>query len=340
MKKILIIGAGPAGLTAAYELLKRGGFEVCVFEESGVFGGISRTVNYNGNRMDMGGHRFFSKMSEVNDWWAKMLPPQSAPAKDDILLNRAVPLSPDGRNPETEDAVMLTRHRVSRILFDAKFYDYPVSLKMQTLANMGFFTTLAVGFSYLHSVFHKLSETNLENFYINRFGRKLYELFFEYYTENLWGRHPSEIDASWGAQRVKGLSISAVFKDIFGKMFAKKNRKVETSLIEEFKYPKLGPGQLWDITAEKVREMGGEIVLNARVVRLKRGEGRNRNCGQHRDFVNADKRFGCRNEQCSERHCADCFGLAVSRLYDARRFGEKARAQEQNRAQDGGQHRA
>ena len=275
MKKILIIGAGPAGLTAAYELLKRGSFEVCVLEESGVFGGISRTVNYNGNRMDMGGHRFFSKMSEVNDWWAKMLPPQSAPAKDDILLNRAVPLSPDGRNPETEDAVMLTRHRVSRILFDAKFYDYPVSLKMQTLANMGFFTTLAVGFSYLHSVFHKLSETNLENFYINRFGRKLYELFFEYYTENLWGRHPSEIDASWGAQRVKGLSISAVFKDIFGKMFAKKNRKVETSLIEEFKYPKLGPGQLWDITAEKVREMGGEIVLNARVVRLKRGESGN-----------------------------------------------------------------
>ena len=273
MKKILIIGAGPAGLTAAYEILtKAKDFEVVVFEESDVFGGISRTVNHNGNRMDMGGHRFFSKMKEVNDWWEKMLPPQSAPSKDDILLGRTVPLSKGGRDPEKENAVMLTRHRVSRILFDSKFYDYPVSLKMQTLRNMGFLNTLKVGFSYLHSASHKLPETNLENFYINRFGRKLYEMFFEYYTENLWGRHPSEIDASWGAQRVKGLSISAVLKDIFGKIFKGKNRKVETSLIEEFKYPKLGPGQLWDITAEKVAELGGKIIMGAKVVSLHKNE--------------------------------------------------------------------
>ena len=142
------------------------------------------------------------------------MPVQGSPSKDDILLQREVSLDKGGPNPESENAVMLIRHRVSRILFDSNFYDYPVSLKMSTLKNLGFFNTLKVGFSYLGSVFHKLPETNLENFYINRFGRKLYELFFEYYTENLWGRHPREIDASWGAQRVKGLSISAVIKRI------------------------------------------------------------------------------------------------------------------------------
>ena len=203
MKKALIIGAGPAGLTAAYELLKKGkDVEVVVFEESDCFGGISRTVEYKGNRMDMGGHRFFSKIPEVNAWWDQMLPMQGAPSYDDTVLDREVPLQKNGPDPEKEDRVMLTRHRVSRILFDDKFYDYPVSLKMETLKNMGFITTMKVGF-------------NLENFYINRFGRKLYSMFFEYYTENLWGRHPSEIDASWGAQRVKGLSITAILKDIF-----------------------------------------------------------------------------------------------------------------------------
>ena len=273
MNKILIIGAGPAGLTAAYELLEKSkDYEVIVLEESGIFGGISRTVNYKGNRMDMGGHRFFSKMKEVNVWWEKLLPNQGSPSKDDIILKRNISLDIGGGhpNPETEDAVMLKRHRVSRILFDSKFYDYPVSLKMETLKNLGFLTTMKVGFSYLYSIFHKLPETNLENFYINRFGRKLYELFFEYYTENLWGRHPREIDASWGAQRVKGLSISAVLKDVFAKIFKKKNRKVETSLIEEFKYPKFGPGQLWEIAAEKVLELGGKIILNAKVVSLKK----------------------------------------------------------------------
>ena len=269
MKRILIIGAGPAGLTAAYEILSKSkDYEVIVFEESSAFGGISRTVNYKGNRMDMGGHRFFSKVPAVNEWWQKLLPLQGSPSKDDIILNRNIPLTNGGPNPEIENGVMLMRRRVSRILFDSNFYDYPISLKLSTLRNLGLLTTMKVGFSYLYSVFHKLPETNLENFYINRFGRKLYELFFEYYTENLWGRHPREIDASWGAQRVKGLSISAVLKDIFTKTIFKKNRKVETSLIEEFKYPKLGPGQLWDITALKVLEMGGKIITNAKVISL------------------------------------------------------------------------
>ena len=271
MKKALVIGAGPAGLTAAYELLtKSEDMEVMVFEESDCFGGISKTVEYKGNRMDMGGHRFFSKIPEVNAWWDKMLPMQGSATYDDILLNRPMPLTEGGPDPEKEDRVMLTRHRVSRILFDNKFYDYPVTLKMETLKNMGFFTTMKVGFSYLAAILHKKPEDNLENFYINRFGRQLYSMFFEYYTENLWGRHPSEIDASWGAQRVKGLSVVAIIKDIFGKIFKKKNRKVETSLIEEFKYPKLGPGQLWDVTAEEITKLGGTIIKNAKVTKLQK----------------------------------------------------------------------
>ena len=268
-KKVLVIGAGPAGLTAAYELLKKGkDFEVVVFEETEEFGGISKTVNYKGNRMDMGGHRFFSKIPEVNAWWDEMLPMQGSKSHDDIMLDRDSYVAKNGPDPEKEDRVMLTRHRVSRILFDDKFYDYPISLKPETFKNMGFVNTMKVGFSYLGAMIHKRPEDNLENFYINRFGRKLYSMFFEYYTENLWGRHPSEIDASWGAQRVKGLSIVAIIKDIFGKIFKKKNRKVETSLIEEFKYPKLGPGQLWDVTAAEVEKLGGKIIKNAKVTNV------------------------------------------------------------------------
>jgi protoporphyrinogen oxidase len=273
MKKALVIGAGPAGLTAAYELLtKSKDIEVIVFEESDCFGGISKTVNYKGNRMDMGGHRFFSKIPEVNEWWDKMLPMQGAPTYDDIILGRSMPLAKGGPDPEKEDRVMLTRHRVSRIYFDAKFYDYPISLKLETLKNFGFLTTMQVGFSYLASLIHKKKEDSLENFYINRFGRKLYSMFFEYYTENLWGRHPSEIDPSWGAQRTKGMSIMAILKDIIEKKLKKKNRKVETSLIEEFKYPKLGPGQLWDVTAAEVEKLGGTIIKNARVTRLHKNQ--------------------------------------------------------------------
>lgn len=273
MKKALIVGAGPAGLTAAYELLtKAKDIEVVVFEESDCFGGISKTVEYKGNRMDMGGHRFFSKMPEVNEWWNTMLPMQGKPARDDILLKRTAVLQAGGADPEKAERVMLLRHRVSRILFNSKFYDYPISLKLETFKNMGLLNTIKVGFSYAAALVHKLPEDSLENFYINRFGRRLYSMFFEYYTENLWGRHPKEIDASWGAQRVKGLSITAVLKDVFGRFFHKKNRKVETSLIEEFKYPKLGPGQLWDVTAAEVQKSGGTIIKNARVVKVHKNE--------------------------------------------------------------------
>ena len=268
-KEVLIIGAGPAGLTAAYELLSGpDGYHVTVFEETDMFGGISKTVNYKGNRMDMGGHRFFSKSPEVNAWWEKMMPMQGAPSKDDLLLDRDVPLAEGGPDPSREDIVMLARHRVSRIFFDGKFYDYPISLKPDTFRNMGFANTIRCGCSYLRAMAHKLPESSLENFYINSFGRKLYSMFFEYYTENLWGRHPSEIDASWGAQRTKGLSIGGILKDVFGKVVHLKNREVNTSLIEQFKYPKLGPGELWEVTAAKIEALGGTILRNAKVTKL------------------------------------------------------------------------
>ncbi|MBP3890758.1 MAG: NAD(P)/FAD-dependent oxidoreductase [Solobacterium sp.] len=271
MKKALIIGAGPAGLTAAYELLKQSkDYEVVVFEQSNTFGGISRTVNYKGNRMDMGGHRFFSKDPRVNDWWDKMLPKQGKPSSDDITLGRNVTLTAGGPDPETTDRVMLRRNRVSRIFFNRKFFDYPITLKVETFQNMGLGTTMVAGFSYLKSMIHKRQENSLEDFYVNRFGKKLYSMFFEHYTENLWGRHPSEIDPSWGAQRVKGVSIMAVLKNALDKQFGKKSDHVETSLIEEFSYPKLGPGQLWDVTAEEVVKLGGTILKNAKVVGVKK----------------------------------------------------------------------
>nr|WP_297706552.1 NAD(P)/FAD-dependent oxidoreductase [uncultured Butyrivibrio sp.] len=271
MKKALIIGAGPAGLTAAYELLtKSKDYQVIVFEETEQFGGISRTVNYKGNRMDMGGHRFFSKVPEVNEWWQKMLPLQGAPTYDDIVLDRPMKMAPGGPDPEKTDRVMLRRNRVSRIFFDRKFYDYPISLKVETFKNMGLLKTIACGFSYLHAMIFKRQENSLEDFYVNRFGKKLYSMFFEYYTENLWGRHPSEIDPSWGAQRVKGVSVLEVLRNAFRKKTGKQDGKVETSLIEEFSYPKLGPGQLWEVTAEEIKKLGGTIIMNAKVTGIRK----------------------------------------------------------------------
>ncbi len=270
--KVVVIGAGPAGLTAAYELLtKHQGYEVIVLEKSDAIGGISKTVQHNGNRMDIGGHRFFSKDQRVMDWWQQAMPLQGAPSLDDLKLHRDIPLSPDGPDPQQVDRVMLIRNRVSRIYYQGHFFDYPISLKMKTLKAMGFFTTMQVGFSYLYSVFHKLPETSLENFYINSFGRKLYSMFFESYTEKLWGRHPRAISAEWGAQRTKGLSIRGVLKDMLGKVFLTKKQRqksVQTSLIEEFRYPKFGPGQLWESIADDVRKAGGEVRMQCDVIGL------------------------------------------------------------------------
>ena len=276
MKKVIIIGAGPAGLTAGYELVtKSKDYEVIILEETNEIGGISRTVKYNGNRMDIGGHRFFSKDREVTNWWDNLMPMQSKPSYDDKKLGRIWELPEQGPDPEVDDRVMLKRNRVSRIYYKKKFFDYPVKMNLNTIKNMGFGTTMAAGFSYLGSVVAKKPEDSLENFYINRFGRKLYSMFFEGYTEKLWGRHPSNISADWGAQRVKGLSIVAILKDIFSKILpGNKNRKVETSLIEEFSYPKYGPGQLWEAAAEDFVKNGGILKKNAKVVSVNTKQGK------------------------------------------------------------------
>ena len=269
MKKVIIVGAGPAGVTAAYEMLKRSKeYEVVILEESQQIGGISRTVQYNGNRMDIGGHRFFSKVNRVTDWWDEIMPLQGAPSLDDKILGRSVPLKAGGPDPDQEDKVMLTRNRVSRIYYQKKFFDYPVKMNARTIKNMGFATTMVAGFSYLKAAVAKKPEDSLENFYINCFGRKLYSMFFEGYTEKLWGRHPSHISADWGAQRTKGLSIMGILKDNLSKLVPHKQQdksKVQTSLIEEFNYPKYGPGQLWETAAAEVEKMGGKILKGCKV---------------------------------------------------------------------------
>lgn len=267
-KNIIIIGAGPAGLTAAYELTKHAQYNVTVLEADAVAGGISRTVLTNNNRMDLGGHRFFSKDERVMKWWFSIFAAQGKPSLDDKLLGRQSPVIAGGPDPETQDEVFLIRKRISRIYYKHTFFDYPLSLSLKTLYNLGFFTLTQAGFSYLAAQLHKLPETSLENFYINRFGRKLYSMFFEGYTEKLWGRHPRDISADWGAQRVKGLSILAVLKDLAQRVLHTKPAKKETSLIEEFYYPKYGPGQLWTAVANRIIAQGGQVCFNSPVTGL------------------------------------------------------------------------
>lgn len=268
---IVVIGAGPAGLTAAYELCRQG-YSVVVLEASDAIGGISQTVRHGRNRMDIGGHRFFSKDERVMRWWKSILPVQGAPSTDDKQLGRTARVEAGGPDPEKTDAVMLVRHRVSRIYFRSRFFDYPISLKPRTFINMGLGTSFIAGCSYLWSCVHKLPEDSLENFYINRFGRKLYSMFFEGYTTKVWGRSPRELSADWGAQRVKGISLVGLLRNAARKLINRTSDEVETSLIEEFYYPKYGPGQLWETVAQRVEEMDGTILHGKRVTRLSHGK--------------------------------------------------------------------
>lgn len=270
MKRAVIIGAGPAGLTAAYELKRKASdWDMVILEETSEIGGISRTAVYEGCRIDIGGHRFFSKSKEVNDLWAELMPIQGKPAKDDTILGRECHVEAGGPDPEETDEVMLRRHRVSRIYYLRHFFDYPISIKPATFIAMGLIRTWKAGWSYLYSAIKKWPENSLEDFYINRFGKVLYSMFFEDYTEKLWGIHPSKIDPSWGAQRVKGLSLWKAILNIF----IPKGGKKETSLIDEFIYPKKGPGQLWETMAAKLRGMGVEVRMNAQAVGIETKDG-------------------------------------------------------------------
>lgn len=270
MKTAIIIGAGPAGLTAAHELRSRtNDWRIIVLEESSEIGGLSRTVRCGDCRIDIGGHRFFSKSKDVNDLWLDLMPVQGKPAKDDLILDRVCHVSPGGPDPEKEDTVMLRRHRVSRIFYLRHFFDYPISIKPATFMAMGLVRTVKAGCSYLHSMLSRRRENSLEDFYINRFGKMLYSMFFEDYTEKIWGVHPSRISPEWGAQRIKRLSLWKAFLNVF--IPQGKNR--ETSLIEEFLYPKYGPGQIWELLAARIQEKGVELRLNACVTGIRTDHG-------------------------------------------------------------------
>jgi len=273
-KTALIIGAGPAGLTAAFEMLKlHRNYIPIVLEATDRIGGISCTIEHHGNRIDIGGHRFFSKSDVVMDWWAARMPVQGAPSRDDIQLGRKKPWAPGGPDPQQSDRVMLIRERISRIFYLRKFFNYPISLKLETILHLGLFRTAWAGLGYVAAQIKKRrDESSLEDFLVNRFGVPLYRMFFEDYTEKVWGEHPRQISAAWGAQRIKGLSLSKAVFAAFKKLLPGhsntdlRQKETETSLIEQFFYPKLGPGQLWEFVANDVRAMGGEIRLRHKVV--------------------------------------------------------------------------
>jgi protoporphyrinogen oxidase len=280
-KTAVIIGAGPAGLTAAFELLRNTNIKPIVLEKSDQMGGISRTVNYKGNRMDIGGHRFFSKSNRVMNWWFEHMPLETSVGHSNSNGHAPLQISYQNRTRQISactngngngchpDQVMLVRRRKSRIYFLRTFFDYPISLSADTLAKLGPTRTLRIGLSYMRSAAMPIKNVeNLEQFFINRFGRELYHTFFKSYTEKVWGVPCDQISAEWGEQRIKGLSIKKTLQHIVKKQFEKRRtrdiaqKETETSLIEQFLYPKYGPGQMWETVAQKVLAMGGEIVTN------------------------------------------------------------------------------
>ncbi|MFK5877996.1 MAG: NAD(P)/FAD-dependent oxidoreductase [Flavobacteriaceae bacterium] len=275
-KKVLIIGGGPAGLTAAYELVKTSNYQPIVLEMSSFWGGISRTENQNGNRMDIGGHRFFSKSDEVMNWWQNIMPISSEEKELTITYqnkSKTIKVNDDS-TPENSENVLLIRKRKSRIYYNKKFFDYPVSINLNTIRKLGIFNTILIGFSYMKVLVFPIKEENtLEDFFINRFGSRLYKTFFKDYTEKVWGVPCSEISAEWGAQRIKGLSIYKSILFSIKKFFGLNNKNIrqkdtETSLIEYFLYPKYGPGQMWELVAKKVSDGGGILKQNSKVVEL------------------------------------------------------------------------
>ncbi len=299
MKKIAVIaGAGPAGLTAAYELLKRTDIQPIVFEATDAIGGIAQTYNFKGNRIDIGGHRFFSKSERVMKWWFNILPPQGAPAEDteekgheidyavEVIIHYLCPECSSGKeekrpapHPDKDDEVMLQRPRLSRIYYRHNFFAYPLSITLSVAMRLGLLNTFLIGLSYIKARILPLKdESYLDSFFINRFGKRLYRTFFEDYTEKVWGIPCNQIRADWGSQRVKGLSlkkaIAHAIKDLLSSDFKKQQKERETSLITRFYYPKYGPGQMWETVAEHIRACGGDVRLNHRVSGVKEHDGK------------------------------------------------------------------
>jgi protoporphyrinogen oxidase len=236
-KSVAIIGAGPAGLTAAYLLCKQG-VEVTVLEADAVYvGGIARTAQYKGYRFDIGGHRFFSKSKEVEDFWTEILP-------DD----------------------MLDRPRSSRIFYRGKFFAYPLKA-FEALRKLGVLEATRCVLSYLKARWFPVKNPrSFQDWVSNQFGRRLFNIFFKTYTEKVWGMSCTEISADWAAQRIKGLSLkTAILSAILPKKKPKNRGQVIKTLIDSFRYPRLGPGQLWEACADKIREMGGRIEMGQKV---------------------------------------------------------------------------
>jgi protoporphyrinogen oxidase len=276
----IIAGAGPAGLTAALELLRRSDVSPIVFEADDQVGGISKTVNYRGNRMDLGGHRFFSKSDWVMQWWQEILPVAAEQADGQQTLRISYQQNSHNFVPQpllasTSDAVMLVRQRLSRIFYRRRFFEYPLRLSASTIKNMGLIETLRIGLSYGHAQLSQRSpETSLEDFFVNRFGIRLYRTFFKDYTEKVWGVPCKEISAEWGAQRIKGLSVTKAIAHAIARPFRSpadtSQKQTETSLIERFLYPKFGPGQMWEEVARQIASRGGNIHLRHRIVEIER----------------------------------------------------------------------
>jgi len=237
--KIIIIGAGPAGLTAAWEAEKRN-VKTVILESDVVVGGISRTVTKNGWKFDIGGHRFFTKVSLVNTIWREIL------SADDFLL----------------------RHRMSRIFYKKKFFDYPLKLK-NALFNLGIIETIRCVLSYFYvKIFPPKDTDSFETWVASRFGWRLYNIFFKTYTEKVWGIPANQIGSDWASQRIKNLSI---WNAITSAIFTKKNsKKIITTLIDKFHYPKLGPGMMWEEAERKLTKSGHKIFFKEKVVRIEK----------------------------------------------------------------------
>jgi protoporphyrinogen oxidase len=237
-KKVVIIGGGPAGLTAAYELCKTGTVAV-VLEKDGIVGGISRTVDYKGYHFDIGGHRFFTKVKAVDDMWREVL--------GDKFLKRS---------------------RLSRIYYRRKFFYYPLRLS-NALTGLGLWNSILIGLSYLRAkLFPVKPEITFEQWVSNRFGKRLYDTFFKSYTEKVWGMSCDEISAEWAAQRIKGLSLTTAVKNSLFKGNGNRNDNMIKTLISSFDYPKQGPGMMWEAFADAVRKKGGSIRLDANVEKI------------------------------------------------------------------------